>query len=135
MDGCRKSRPPSGFDPQTAQPVASRYTDDIPAYRLWIKGFMIHEFFFYFVTYENVKNHRAAKTDRTRASLRRICTYRKVHSLSEWPRRIRIPVFKNSETVYAFCCFVRQVDCCCAKNDIQHGLRYSYVRKENQRST
>ena len=27
IDGCGKSRPPQGFDPRTAQPVASRYTD------------------------------------------------------------------------------------------------------------
>jgi len=27
LDGCRKSRPPPGFDPRTAQPVASSYTD------------------------------------------------------------------------------------------------------------
>ena len=27
LDGCRKSRPPPGFDPRTVQPVASRYTD------------------------------------------------------------------------------------------------------------
>jgi hypothetical protein len=27
LDGCGKSRPPLGFDPQTVQPVASRYTD------------------------------------------------------------------------------------------------------------
>jgi hypothetical protein len=26
LDGCGKSRPPLGFDPQTVQPVASRYT-------------------------------------------------------------------------------------------------------------
>ena len=32
LDGCRKSHPPLGFDPQTAQPVASCYTDyAIPA--------------------------------------------------------------------------------------------------------
>ena len=27
LDGCVKSGPPPGFDPQTVQPVASRYTD------------------------------------------------------------------------------------------------------------
>jgi len=27
LDGCGKSRPPSGFDPRTVQRVASRYTD------------------------------------------------------------------------------------------------------------
>jgi hypothetical protein len=27
LDGCKKSRPPSVFDPQTFQPVASRYKD------------------------------------------------------------------------------------------------------------
>ena len=27
LDRCGKSRPPTGFDPQTFQPVASRYTD------------------------------------------------------------------------------------------------------------
>jgi len=27
LDGCGKSRPPSGFDPRTLQPVTSRYTD------------------------------------------------------------------------------------------------------------
>jgi hypothetical protein len=27
LDGCRKSRPPPGFDPRTVQPVASRYND------------------------------------------------------------------------------------------------------------
>ena len=27
LDRCGKSRPPSGFDPRTVQPVASRYTD------------------------------------------------------------------------------------------------------------
>jgi hypothetical protein len=27
LDGSGKFRPPSGFDPQTFQPVASRYTD------------------------------------------------------------------------------------------------------------
>jgi len=26
LDRCKKSRPPPGFDPQTVQPVASRYT-------------------------------------------------------------------------------------------------------------
>jgi len=26
LDGCRKYRPPLGFDPRTVQPVASRYT-------------------------------------------------------------------------------------------------------------
>jgi hypothetical protein len=26
-DDCGKSRPPTGFDPRTVQPVASRYTD------------------------------------------------------------------------------------------------------------
>ena len=32
LDGCGKSRLPPGFDPRTAQPVASRYTDcAIPA--------------------------------------------------------------------------------------------------------
>ena len=32
LDGCRHSRPPPGFDPRTAQAVASRYTDyAIPA--------------------------------------------------------------------------------------------------------
>jgi len=32
MDGCGKSRPQPGFEPQTVQPVASRYTDwAIPA--------------------------------------------------------------------------------------------------------
>jgi hypothetical protein len=25
LDGCEKSRPPSGFDPRAIQPVASRY--------------------------------------------------------------------------------------------------------------
>jgi hypothetical protein len=30
--------------------------------------------------------------------------------LSEWLRRICIPVLKNSETVYAFSCIVRQVN-------------------------
>ena len=27
LDGCRKSLPPTGFDPRTVQPVANRYTD------------------------------------------------------------------------------------------------------------
>jgi hypothetical protein len=27
LDGCGKSRPPPGFDPRTAQPVASYYTE------------------------------------------------------------------------------------------------------------
>ena len=27
LEGCRKSRPPLGFDPRTVQPVASHYTD------------------------------------------------------------------------------------------------------------
>jgi hypothetical protein len=27
LDVCEKSRPPTGFDPRTVQPVASRYTD------------------------------------------------------------------------------------------------------------
>ena len=27
LDGCRKSLPPTGFDPRNVQPVASRYTD------------------------------------------------------------------------------------------------------------
>jgi len=27
LDKCGKSRPPSGFDPRTVHPVASRYTD------------------------------------------------------------------------------------------------------------
>jgi hypothetical protein len=32
LDGCRKSRPPPGFDPRTVQSAASRYTDwAIPA--------------------------------------------------------------------------------------------------------
>jgi hypothetical protein len=32
LDGCGKSCPPTGFDPRTLRPVASRYTDDaIPA--------------------------------------------------------------------------------------------------------
>jgi hypothetical protein len=30
LDGCRKSRPPFGFDPRTFQPVTRRYTDAIP---------------------------------------------------------------------------------------------------------
>jgi hypothetical protein len=30
LDRCRKSRPPPGFDPQTVQPVVSRYTDWAP---------------------------------------------------------------------------------------------------------
>ena len=30
VDGCGKSRPPSGFDPRTIQPVASSYTDSYP---------------------------------------------------------------------------------------------------------
>jgi len=30
LDGCRKSRSPPGFHPQTVQPVASRYTDWYP---------------------------------------------------------------------------------------------------------
>ena len=35
LDGCGKFRPPPGFDPRTAQPVASRYTDcAIPAPQL-----------------------------------------------------------------------------------------------------
>jgi hypothetical protein len=57
MDGCRKSRPPLRFDRQTVRPVTSRYTDDIPANKFRIKGFMTHEFF-----NENVKNQTAAKT-------------------------------------------------------------------------
>ena len=33
LDGCGKSRPPPGFDPQTVQPVVSSYTDyAIPAH-------------------------------------------------------------------------------------------------------
>ena len=33
LDGCGKSRSPPGFDPQTVQPVACRYTDRaIPVY-------------------------------------------------------------------------------------------------------
>jgi hypothetical protein len=32
LDGCGKSRPPSGIDPRTFEPVSSRYTDyAIPA--------------------------------------------------------------------------------------------------------
>jgi hypothetical protein len=27
LDRCRKSQPPPGFDPPSAQPIASRYTD------------------------------------------------------------------------------------------------------------
>jgi hypothetical protein len=27
LDGCEKSRPPPGFNPQTVRPVASRYAD------------------------------------------------------------------------------------------------------------
>ena len=27
LDGCGESRPPTGFDPRTVQPEASRYTD------------------------------------------------------------------------------------------------------------
>jgi hypothetical protein len=34
LDGCGKTRPHWGVDPQTAQPVASRYTDcAIPAHK------------------------------------------------------------------------------------------------------
>jgi len=37
LDGCGKSRPPLGFDPLTARPVASRYTDwAILAYDLFL---------------------------------------------------------------------------------------------------
>ena len=33
LEGCGKSRPPTGFDPRTVQPVASRYTGwDIPTH-------------------------------------------------------------------------------------------------------
>jgi hypothetical protein len=33
LDGCGKISPPPGFDPQTVQPLASRYTDyAIPAH-------------------------------------------------------------------------------------------------------
>jgi len=36
-DGCGKSRPPPGFDPRTAQPVASHYTDYVvPAHLLFL---------------------------------------------------------------------------------------------------
>jgi len=43
LDGCRKSRPPPGFDTLTAQPVASHYTDwAIPAHVMaWIIGVSI----------------------------------------------------------------------------------------------
>jgi hypothetical protein len=34
LDGCGKSRPPPGFDPRTAQPVAIRYTDSFPAHNV-----------------------------------------------------------------------------------------------------
>ena len=27
LEGCRKSRPTTGFDPRTVQPLASRYSD------------------------------------------------------------------------------------------------------------
>ena len=34
LDGCRKSRPPFGFDPRTFQPAARRYTDNaIPVHK------------------------------------------------------------------------------------------------------
>jgi hypothetical protein len=29
LEGCGKSRSPHGFDPRTAQPVVSRYTDEL----------------------------------------------------------------------------------------------------------
>ena len=35
LGGCRKSRPPPGFDPQTVQSVASRYTA-IPVYMMMV---------------------------------------------------------------------------------------------------
>ena len=39
LDGCRKFRPPPGFDPRTVQPVGSRYTDwAIPAYIIYISS-------------------------------------------------------------------------------------------------
>ena len=36
LDGCRKSRPPQGFDPRTVQPVASRCS-----YRLSYAGSLL----------------------------------------------------------------------------------------------
>ena len=43
LDGCEKSRPPLGFDPQTVHPVAILYTNyAIPAHT---KRFSIKEFY------------------------------------------------------------------------------------------
>ena len=42
LDGCGRSRPPLGFDPRTAHPVASRYTDcAIPLVRIVIIVFRL----------------------------------------------------------------------------------------------
>ena len=100
IDGCRKSRPhrDSILRPLSLL-IISRYTDDIPANKFRIKGFMAHDIFFN----GNVKNQTAAKTDSTNM-------YRKVLWLREWPRRICIPLLKNYETVHAFSCFVRQIN-------------------------
>ena len=36
LDRCGKSRPPPGFDPQTVQPIASRYTDYAARPTIWV---------------------------------------------------------------------------------------------------
>jgi hypothetical protein len=42
LDWWGKSRPPPGFDPQTVQPVVSRYTDyAIPAHKLFGGKYML----------------------------------------------------------------------------------------------
>jgi len=42
LDGCEKSRPTTGFDPRTVQPVANRYTDSYPGPKfLMVSGCML----------------------------------------------------------------------------------------------
>jgi len=43
LDMCGKSRPPTGFDPRTAQPVASRYTDGATGSTLWLYYWLFYE--------------------------------------------------------------------------------------------
>jgi hypothetical protein len=50
LDRCGKSRPPSGFDPRTAQPVASCYTDwDTSPTVCECSFFIFYSFCFYFI--------------------------------------------------------------------------------------
>jgi hypothetical protein len=42
LEGCGKSRPPWGFDPQTVQPAASHYIDRTQQYKLWNIYYLPH---------------------------------------------------------------------------------------------